>query len=60
MYTHQQSSSQPMVCGFVVRSECTSEEFVWIMPEFIFLLNFILYFKKSQKPPNLKAKADLI
>lgn len=38
-YTHQQSSWQPMVCGFVVRSECISEGLVWIMPEFIFLLN---------------------
>lgn len=62
-YTHQQSSWQPMVWGFVVRSECISEELVWTMPEFIFLLNFIfslLILTKWQKSTNLKAKADLI
>lgn len=59
-YTHQQFSWQPMVCGFVVRSECISEELVWMMPEFIFLLNFILYFITWQKSTNLKAKTGLI
>lgn len=46
MYARQWSSWQPMVCGFIVRTECISEEFVWVMPEFIFLPNFILYFSK--------------
>lgn len=57
---HSSAVQPPVVCGFVVRPECTSEELVWIISEFIFLLKFILYFIKWQKSSNLKAKAHLI